>query len=867
MMHERCKHCTLKGKPVPGVGPMNAKMVLIGEAPGVTEEEKGIPFVGRAGKLLREKMEEAGIPIDEVYITNVNLCRPPGNREPTIEEINTCKGFLEDTLEQIKPKVVVPLGNVALYAIEGTKSGITARSGIPKDMGRCWSVPAIHPSWFLRHGGQYAAKLVDALRIAYSFAYGEKKMVDPKYVLINNMKIFNEFIERIYDGNIEHMGFDIETRNLDLFTEVLGVGFSPVPYEGYYIPIKVPKGLARKKISSNGKAEIHTEVMDFWGAKQNEILKMIGDILKDGDFGFCTFNGLFDILRLRMQYGDLLDFRSNWMFDVYFAAYLLDENRPKGQRNLGSFLSRYGDIIGYKKETKGINDFTKIPTTILAARCMRDCDGTLREANRMAPLLKEQELEFMMYDYMMETASELLVDMMETGCFIDQNHMNLLDKELRTNIYNLDSDIIKIAGRNFNPASGDQLANVLFDELNIGEPIKFTGKLKRPSVDADHLEHFVNAHPIVPLILKRNDLGKMQSTYVDGWRACIEKDGRIHTNFNLAYGTVTGRISSSEPNLQNPDRRKEVRRMISAPPSKALAVADVSQSEIRWLANESGDEGLLQAYAEHRDIHCSNLCLCLGWDYNDIYDRYKAGDEDIYKLRTAMKNSVSFGRIYGMGDKALVHSLMGKLGIDKQEATKLVNKIGALWVKTFPKVETLRRNVHRILSETGIIRHAYGQLRRLPEAMSTIEIEQAEAFRQGFNYTIQGPSGIMTLLYMMYAWKKMRNLFEFGKVRPILTIHDSMTFEADYDILLDVGDIMLDVVKEPPLPDFKVPIEIDLDYDKPWTTPIIAHLTDEQTEMPLCGIEDEEAYILKNTDPRVPNRNWCKDCLNGIMAA
>ena len=864
VMEDPCKNCTIKGKIITGVGPLNAKIVLIGEAPGEEENKLGEPFVGKSGQLLNRALEQAGLPRSWIRIQNAVPCRPPNNRTPTNQEIDNCRPNLDAILKQIKPLVVIPTGNAALYYTEHIDAGILTRSGIPKKMQDYWSIPAIHPSWFIRQGGKDISKLVDALKVAKSFAYGEEDL-DVCYTLLNNRELLTEWLEMIYDSDTKVMALDIETRDLELNTPVLGIGFGYRKGGSVYIPFMAGSMMARKS-TSDMKSSV--KLSEFWKGAQKDVEGEVVKLINSGKFKFVTHNGPFDLSRLIVNKGREFSFAKNWEFDTFAGHYLLDENKGKQDAALGVVLKRYSDLGDYKAETKSASDFGTHSIEAIAMRCMKDCDGTLREYYRLRPLIVEQDLSYMLFSYMLNT-HKLLAEMEVNGIYIDKVAMDKLNARLTSQLENLDKAIIKLAGGVFNPASGDQLADVLFNKFKVGTPVTFTdggkdGKSSRPSVEGEHLKLFVGKHPIVQLALDRVDVAKMKNTYVDGWGEKILDDGRIHTNYNCAYGTTGGRISSSKPNMQNPDRRADVRNMISAPPGWCIVGTDISQAEIRWLAHESRDKNLIQAFMDDRDIHCYNVAKCYNIPYNDVVTRYKEKDPEIVKMRKYMKETVSFGALYGMGDEGL--------GLRIQEPNESIQKaiarareLKTIWTKEFPGVERRRRDVHEFLKANGWIRSAYGQIRRLPGAVSGNEAEKAFALRQGFNFIIQTPAAQMTLIYMYKIWERLCGFKIDDGCKPTMNIHDMMGFETRYDCILQLIDTINLAILEKPHPDMEVPILHDLSIDKPWEIPLVVHIGEQGK--PICGVKTEDTCVFSIADAiHTPDRNNCKHCLERLAA-
>jgi len=864
---ERCKNCPLKfRRPVEGTGPMDAKIFIIGEAPGKDEDRQGICFVGKSGQDLDTALKECGLRRDEVRINNVVKCFPTTSN-PGKEIIDLCRSALEEELTKVSPTVVVPLGNIALYHVEGTMSGITNRAAIPKWMGSYWSIPNPHPAFYLRRGGRGKEKLVETLNLAKKFAY-EASYPAPRYTLINNLALLYEWRQMLRDKNITRMSPDIETRDLDYDTDLLGIAFSHREYAAVYIPLKVSSFVSRRVAKQTGKSKKakpikQVNLTNFWGQNHQEVMDVISDVLTCGDYKFATQNGTFDLLHLRKEGGKALDFSDNWAFDTYGADHLLDENKRMGERGLATLTAKYIDLAGYKAKTQWAVDFASdLSLEQLADRAMRDADGTLREANRMSKEIVNQGLDFMMWDWTIPVL-KLLTEMELNGVFIDRDYADKFNANLTKEIVELDKKIQSSAGLSFNPGSGDQVADVLFNRLKVGRPIKMTKTGERASTDKDHLIRFQGKHPIVTLLLKRADLDKTRSTYAEGYPKHIKKDGRVHTNWNIA-GAVTGRLSSIRPNMQNPDKRVKVRRMVIAPAGWGILDGDESQAEMRWLTHYCQDPGLIRAYDEDKDIHSYNIARCFRMSYDDVISAREEGDKDIERKRDGIKNTVSFGVIYGMGDEALAASIQEE-GESFKSALSRAKNLRKIYTEEFSRVTEYKMEVYAELEKAGELRNVYGRTRRLPTVFSPVQDEKTHAQRQGFNFIMQSSSSDMTLQYMCWIWEalKQAELTEVAKI--FLNVHDSVMLRVKYEYMLDVVDIVLKATAPPPHPDVKVPMKLDISLYEAWKVPLIYHLQDGSST--LCGVPLPVAdghFVISNPDSRVPKVNWCLDCMSKL---
>jgi len=339
---DRCTLCSIGGIPIDGSGPLNAKILIIGEAPNQEEDRRREYFKGKAGDMLTESLTKVGLSRDHVRLENALACRPPSNRTPTDDEIAACRPRLFKLIEQVNPTVIMPLGYVALKAIEGGGS-IRKRQGIPKKVNGRWVIPAMHPAFYLIRNGLGSEDLVDALGIARDYAYPTD--LNKSYTLLNQIDLITEWYDYV-KGDCTRLAMDIESQNLALDAPWLGIGFAYRTGGAVYIPLRTGsffqrsrrKGDAEKKGGKKKKALV--DIVDFWPANiMPKVLGIISDILTSGTFKITTHNGGYDLRRLSYE-GDAYDFQHTWAFDTYLADYLLNENKFLDERALGHLTTR-----------------------------------------------------------------------------------------------------------------------------------------------------------------------------------------------------------------------------------------------------------------------------------------------------------------------------------------------------------------------------------------------------------------------------------------------------------------------------------------------------------------------------------------------
>lgn len=303
-------------------------------------------------------------------------------------------------------------------------------------------------------------------------------------------------------------------------------------------------------------------------------------------------------------------------------------------------------------------------------------------------------------------------------------------------IETLTAKIYSYAGETFNINSPKQLTVILFDKLGLKPSKKNKTGL---SVNVDVLEKLYEEHPIIPLILRYRQISKLLSTYVLGLEKAVSSDGRVHTEYKQTL-TNTGRLSSTEPNLQNIPTRtvegKEIRRAFVAEKGKVLISADYSQIELRLMAHMSGDENLIRAYNESRDIHASTAAEIYGVDIADVTD----------EMRRNAK-AVNFGIIYGISDFGLAQNL----SIRVADAKKYIER----YFRTYPKVKEFMDGQVEFAKEHGFVRTLFNRIRLMPELSSSNYAVREFGKRAAMNFPLQGTAADIIKIAMLKTAKNL----------------------------------------------------------------------------------------------------------------
>ena len=486
------------------------------------------------------------------------------------------------------------------------------------------------------------------------------------------------------------------------------------------------------------------------------------------------------------------------IFDTMLASYINDPSRKHGLKvqsaeNLNYFMTEIEELIGKGKKQITMDDVAIEDASNYACD---DAFVTLELTRYWNEKLDEQSKK-LLYDIEVPT-SLVLAKMEEQGVALDTEYLAELAKELDTNLKEMEEQIFALAGESFNINSPKQVATVLFEKMGI-EHKKKRGAQKF-STDAKVLEELAKEHEIARCLLKYRHYSKMKSTYVDALPDLISPmDGKIHTNYNQTI-TVTGRLSSSNPNLQNiPVRTKLGSRIRKAfvPEDKnaqVLLSADYSQIELRLLAHCSGDENLIHAFKTGEDIHAQTAAK--------VFD---VPLSEVTKEMRGRAKAVNFGIIYGQTRWGLASAL----GISNEEAQMFIDK----YFLTYPKVKEYMENSIQEAYRHGYAQTMYGRKRYLlDELMSSNRNIKEFAQRAAINTPLQGAASDLIKLAMIDLDKKLEqnNL----KSKMIMQVHDELILETCKDELETVQKLVKEAMElNQPL---KVPLVVDMEYGSSW---------------------------------------------------
>ncbi|WP_334325284.1 DNA polymerase I [Gilliamella apicola] len=541
--------------------------------------------------------------------------------------------------------------------------------------------------------------------------------------------------------NSKQFAFDTETDNVDhVHAKLVGISLSVEPYQAAYIP------LAHQYLGVPEQLPL------------TEVLAKLKPVLENPEIKKIAQNAKFDYSILA-NYGIKV---SGIAFDTMLESYVLNSTErhdmdSMANRYLNHKTITYDELTKVDKKKVTIDAIEVEKTTQYAAE---DADITLQLHEKLWPELeKDQKLTKLFTDIEMPLAI-VLAEMERTGVLVDAKQLNDYSYELAKQLIEIEAQLQSLAGEKFNPASPKQIQAILFDKHNL--PVLKKTPKGDPSTSEEVLSELANEYELPRMILFYRGLAKLKNTYTDKLPLMISPiDHRIHTNYNQ-IGTITGRLSSNDPNLQNiPVRNEEGRRIrqaFIAPKGCKIISADYSQIELRIMAHLSQDESLLNAFAHDKDIHRVTAGEILG----------KAESEVTNEERRRAK-AVNFGLIYGMS----AFGLSKQINIPRKEAQFYIDR----YFERYPGVQQYMEQTRQLAAEQGYVETLSGRRLYLPKIRSTNGIEKRGAERAAINAPMQGTAAdiIKTAMIKMSEWIKNQSA---DNIKMVMQVHDELVFEV-----------------------------------------------------------------------------------------
>jgi len=595
------------------------------------------------------------------------------------------------------------------------------------------------------------------------------------YETIVGDQAIEDFIKKIIAK--KEICIDTETTGIDANNvQLVGLSFSNTTHTGYYLPV------ANDGDGADGAKHILEKLKPLF---EDETITWIGQNLK------------YDFLVLKW-YGIILKGKT---FDTMLAHYVIE---PEGRRSMDILSEQFlgyapvsiENLIGKKGKNQGT--MRDVPLDQITEYAAEDADITYQLKECFEPLLTKREVK-RVFEEVENPLMQVLVDMEFEGVKVDEQFLNEYSKVLEADIKISEERVFEQAGVRFNLASPKQLGEVLFDILKIDPKAKKT-KTGQYATGEDVLAKLAAKHKIVDDILNFRELSKLKSTYVDALPAIVNpKTGRIHTSYAQAVA-VTGRLSSTNPNLQNipirSERGREVRKaFIPREPARILVSADYSQIELRVVAAISGDPNMCDAFKQGKDIHTATAAKVYG-----------IAEADVTKEQRYKAKSVNFGIIYGQGAFGLAENL----GISRTEAKEIIDN----YKKEFPNIQLYMDQQINKAKEQGFVETLMGRKRWLRDINSSNFTVRGFAERNAINSPIQGSAADMIKLAMIKIHREMKK--QHWESKMILQVHDELVFDAVESELPALKELILSCMTTAMELPNGVPVEAEIGQGKNW---------------------------------------------------
>ena len=574
--------------------------------------------------------------------------------------------------------------------------------------------------------------------------------------------------------NAEYFAFDTETTSLNsLEAELVGVSFSVKKDEGFYIPINHVE-----------QTELNTSEVIEWLKQLLEINqnKIIGQNLK------------YDIAVLRNHDIYIKEFFADTMLMSYAA------NSTSSRHNLDALAEyylntstiKYEDVVG--KGAKKYKNFSEVPIKEATNYAAEDADLTLQLFEKLSEIIDKSSINLLKtIDYPLLF---VLLEMEQKGALIDTSHLNELSKDFGAKLLNLVRKIHEASGSVFNIDSPKQLSEILFEKLKID-----TKGLKKTSTgyfstSESVLQKLSDENDIVKDILEYRSLAKLKSTYTDKIAEICDQNSRVHTSYHQAV-TSTGRLSSSDPNLQNiPIRTKEgitIREAFIAPANKKILAMDYSQIELRLMAHYSQDPIMLNSFKKNEDIHKRTASEIFGTELSEVDD----------EMRRRAK-TINFGLLYGMS----AFGLSNQLGVSRAEADIFLNN----YFERYSDVKKFMSDIVEKSKETKYVETLYGRKIHVPNITASNYMVRQAAERAAINGPLQGSAADIIKIAMIKIdeWINLNA----PEIKMILQVHDELIYEVpdafSEDDLIPILDLMENTTE------IDVPLKVEYGFGANW---------------------------------------------------
>lgn len=774
-----CQWCTLVDETfVPSEIRKNSQLLVIGEAPGKEEAKQGAPFVGQSGKLLDACMREAGHSRDDISLTNVVACRPPDNREPTSDEIACCMGRLYHDIHEAEPKAILTLGKTARDTlcpnardIRGSWEKITlGKSNREHNVMSTW-----HPAYVLRKPSEATVLLMDIQR-AFEGPQTYAIQTAPQVIEPKTRDELAEVLSTAPTG--AWAAYDLETNQTTFYdrpgkpaNSILMMGISWDPSMGVIISDEL--------------------LYDTPG-----VIPLLAEFFRD--VKPVGHNVSFDNAFLRHQ----LDLKIVPAFDTLLAHFLLNENLPKGLKEIAKEEFGLPDyeaaLISQYLRSKN-DEYSKVPYDRMAQYCAWDVAVTRELAPRLESRLYHEGLHDWPFANIYMPAQEALVTQRLRGVQVDVPYLQKCQELYTKRLEQVRLKAGREVGRpDINLNSPKQVGEVLWDDLRL--PQSGNRKVKDRSTNELAVMHLRGKHPFVDQLMYHRRLAKLKSSYIENMLEFVDVDSRIHPDA-LLYGTEMGRMSMRDPAVQTIPRPDDptrkgydayedgavIRGAIISAPGNVFVANDFSQAELRVLAYLSKEPFLIQAYKEGRDIHTEVTVAMFG--------------EHWTKEQRVQCKMFNFSYVYGGTE----YSFAEDAGLPISVAREFVRRYNTV----MPVARQWKEDQFNLMRHQGYVSTLFGQRRRF--YLITPE-NQDDARKASVHSPVAGTAAAVTIM-------SQTKLIE-GGVPVVMSVHDSIEAECSIDAGEDVAEHIKEVMLETAskyMPE--VPWKVDKEIASRWVEP------------------------------------------------
>ena len=787
-----CTTCKLTGPKVVDHGNLEtAEVLIVVDPPTSVEIKYNKPLAGRAFRLMANSLNRTGFDLNKCYFTSSLLCQLPPRKDPTPTQIKSCGINILDKMSKMPNlKMVITCGKWPLKFFLN-KSNPRAVRGELFTKNDINIFPIYDPYYILDNIQEREVMEVDLTRARQIIDKGIKKK-KIKYTLCKTLNDLRETKAILLKA--KKISFDIESRGgeygLDLFTDknfITTIAFTNEKLENFCIPVDHPESPLLKH---------RDEVVATIKAIMESPIKKIAHHMKFDSKGVKMFLGITT---------------KNFYFDTALANSVLS----KGNGDSNKLKRLAIEHLGYVNDYGIIKDdapLDKEPLAIVAEYNCEDTENTMLLYEIFKPRLKEEELDVYFKELVMK-GCEGLSDTEMNGIKIDLTYGEKLSEkyvsrsaELKAKLlsYPEVKELEEATGEEFNLESPKQLATLLFDKFKL--PVIKQTKTGR-STDVDTMKALEEKHTFIPELQAFKKSTKLVSTYiVNLTEKHLKEDGKIHCSFNQDV-TRTGRLSSSQPNMQNQPSRGEIGKdlkkiFVSSFEGGSLIQADYSQIELRVAAIIANEKGMLNIYADDGDIHTAMAAFITGKSEADVTD----------EERSAAK-PVNFGFLYGQEAKGFVTSAKRDYDVDftLQEATRIRDR----YFKMYTSLEGWYKSTWAYARKTNYVKTLFGRKRTIFNLHSTNKFLQHKAENQAINTPVQGTAGEMCILAIYHINKFLK---EKGMRSMIVnTVHDSIILDCPKEEVMKTAWIAKTIMENVPVPfDKPIPMKADIEIGPSW---------------------------------------------------